>query len=657
MTFPFSAVLGAEQMQLALVLTAVSPDIGGVLVRGEKGTAKSTAVRALAALLPPIEVVDGCRFGCNPAAPDTECPDGPHPHGAPASMRRPRLVELPVGASEDRVVGSLDLERALAEGARAFEPGLLAGAHRGVLYVDEVNLLPDHLVDVLLDAAAMGRNHVERDAVSVRHAARFVLIGSMNPEEGDLRPQLLDRFGLAVDVAASRDPKVRVEVVRRRLAADADPAAFAARWADDERRLAGRISAARARVDSVALPDAALRQIAEICAAFDVDGMRADIVTARTAVAHAAWHDRDEVTTDDVRAAALLALPHRRRRTPFDEPGADQQRLDDILQDTDPDDGPDDADPHDPDGGGPDDPGDGPDRGPGSAPDDAAGGSSTDRSAPPRPPTAQPDQSPPNGVPHEQTAPVGTASPTRTLTGKGRGPAARGRRAAARTGTGRTVGVLPSGSDAGPLHLTATVWAAAAQQHRRGRTTGPLQLAPSDLRRADRRGREGNLVLFVVDASGSMAARARMSQVKAAVLGLLTDAYQRRDRVGLITFRAAGAELALPPTRSVEFAARRLAAIATGGRTPLAAGLLRAATVIAAEQLRDPLRRPLVLLLTDGRADTTAATAAAAPLRAHDVVVVDCESGPVRLGLARRLAIDLGAGYLTLPELTERSAA
>ncbi|MEV4499063.1 ATP-binding protein, partial [Micromonospora arborensis] len=355
-TYPFSAVLGMADMRLALLLNAVSPAIGGVLVRGEKGTAKSTAVRALAALLPPVRRVAGCRFGCDPAEPDPACPDGPHPVGVAAETHPARLVELPVGAAEDRVVGSLDLEKALGEGVRAFEPGLLAAAHRGVLYVDEVNLLHDHLVDLLLDAAAMGRSHVEREGVSVSHAARFLLVGTMNPEEGELRPQLLDRFGLTVEVGASRDPEIRVEVVRRRLAADADPAGFAARWADADAEVARQVAAARRRLPGVRLPDAALRQIAEVCAAFDVDGMRADIVTARTALAHAAWHGRDRVTIDDVRVAARLALPHRRRRDPFDTPGLDDKRLDEALQraqDAHPDDPDDDG----PDGRGPDDTG------------------------------------------------------------------------------------------------------------------------------------------------------------------------------------------------------------------------------------------------------------------------------------------------------------
>ncbi len=234
-------------LKLALALNAVSPGIGGVLVRGEKGTAKSTVVRALAALLPVLTAVAGCRFGCDPSSADPTCPDGPHAADAVAVTRRGRLVELPVGAAEDRVVGSLDLERALTEGVRAFEPGLLAAAHRGVLYVDEVNLLHDHLVDVLLDAAAMGRCYVEREGVSVTHAARFLLVGTMNPEEGELRPQLLDRFGLTVHVAATREPAERAEVVRRGLAFEADPAAFAARWAAADAALAERIVRARGR--------------------------------------------------------------------------------------------------------------------------------------------------------------------------------------------------------------------------------------------------------------------------------------------------------------------------------------------------------------------------------------------------------------------------
>ena len=339
--YPFAGIVGMADLKLALLLNAVSPAIGGVLVRGEKGTAKSTMVRGLAALLPPVPVVPGCPYSCDPAAPDPGCPAGPHPGigGGAVSpgavspeLRAVTLAELPVGATEDRLTGSLDIERVLTAGTTAFQPGLLAAAHRGVLYVDEVNLLHDHLVDLLLDAAALGVNYVEREGVSVRHASRFLLVGTMNPEEGELRPQLLDRFGLTVQVTASQDPAERAEVVRRRLAFEADPAAFARRFAADTAALAGQVAAARARLPGVDLPDAALRQICAVCGAFGVDGMRADLVTARAAIALAAWHGRDVVTEEDIRIAARLALPHRRRRDPFDAPGLDEQALDDALR-------------------------------------------------------------------------------------------------------------------------------------------------------------------------------------------------------------------------------------------------------------------------------------------------------------------------------------
>src|ERR687897_1019599 len=311
--YPFSAIVGSEDMALALVLTTISPEVGGVLVRGEKGTAKTTMVRALAPVLPPIQVVEACRFSCDPLDPDPDCPDGPHPESRTTSTTRPaRLVELPVGASEDRVIGSLDLQQALGAGHVAFQPGLLAAAHRGLLYVDEVNLLHDHLVDLLLDAAAMGRSTVEREGVSVAHASRIVLIGTMNPEEGELRPQLLDRFGLTVEVAAPRDPQLRAEVVRRRMAFDRDGAGFVRAYAAQEDELRRRLIAARSLVDSVELSDDQLTTIAEVCSAFDVDGLRADIVTARAAAAHAAWNGRSLVLREDIRAAARLALPHRR---------------------------------------------------------------------------------------------------------------------------------------------------------------------------------------------------------------------------------------------------------------------------------------------------------------------------------------------------------
>ncbi|GGZ66703.1 MULTISPECIES: putative cobaltochelatase [Streptomyces rochei group] len=647
--FPFTAVVGQDDLRLALLLNAVSPAVGGVLVRGEKGTAKSTAVRALSALMPEVDVVPGCRFSCDPHSPDPGCPDGPHEPGA--GVARPaRMVELPVGASEDRLVGALDIERALAEGVKAFEPGLLADAHRGILYVDEVNLLHDHLVDLLLDAAAMGASYVEREGVSVRHASRFLLVGTMNPEEGELRPQLLDRFGLTVEVSASREPDQRVEVVRRRLAHDDDPAGFAARWANEEAAVRARIAAARELLPSVRLGDGALRQIAATCAAFEVDGMRADIVMARTATALAAWAGRTDVLAEDVRQAALLALPHRRRRNPFDAPGLDEDKLDETLEEFGGQDG---------DGGGDDDPDPGPDGpgGPGGQPepDDAPPG---DGDAAARPEAGEGGEPRPSGA--GEQSPVRAAEPFRTkvLSVPGLGEGVAGRRSRARTEHGRTTGARRPRGALTKLHLAATVQAAAPHQRARGRSGRGLVVRRDDLRQATREGREGNLVLFVVDASGSMAARQRMGAVKGAVLSLLLDAYQRRDKVGLVTFRGAAADVALPPTSSVDAAAARLESLPTGGRTPLAAGLLRAHEVLRVERLRDPARRALVVVVTDGRAtggpEPVALAGRAARLFAAEgvaSVVVDCESGPVRLGLAGRLADELGGTAVTLDEL------
>ncbi len=720
--YPFSSVVGMDDLKLALLLNAVSPGVGGVLVRGEKGTAKSTVVRGLVEVLPPIAVIAGCRFSCDPDSPDPSCPDGPHPVGAPARQRPARLAELPVGATEDRLVGSLDIERALTEGVTAYEPGLLAGAHRGLLYVDEVNLLHDHLVDLLLDAAALGRCYVEREGVSVAHAARFLLVGTMNPEEGELRPQLLDRFGLTVQVAATRDPAERAEVVRRRLAYDGDPAGFTAGWAAETERLARRISDARTRLGRVRLPDAVLRQICAVCSAFSVDGLRGDLVTARAAMALAAWHNREEVTTEDVRQAARLALPHRRRRDPFDAPGLDEEALDEALRQA----GEASPDGNDP-GGGPDCPGGGGGSGsargrtdamngpaaltraqvpgaPGLPRDDGASGGAdargentagpgqsgagesgagesgtgesgtgesgaveADAGAPGGTAAPGPDSAAARASSHDAAratvAPSGTPFRPPVFTIPGIGAGAPGRRSAARIPQGRLTGArLPRGRVTA-VHLPATLRAAAPHQRARGwrPTVGlPLSLAPSDLREAVRHGREGNLVLFAVDASGSMAARERMRAVKGAVLSLLLDAYQRRDKVGMISFRADSAQVLLPPTSSVEAGARRLAELPAGGRTPLAAGLIRSAEVLAAERLRDPGRRPLLVVVTDGRAThgaPGAVTRAAGLLRSVASVVVDCESGPLRLGLAAGLAAALGGRLIRLDELAAGALA
>nr|MBA2396186.1 ATP-binding protein [Ktedonobacteraceae bacterium] len=333
--YPFSALVGQDEMKLALLLNAVSPQIAGVLIRGEKGTAKSTAVRALQALLPDILVSGHCPFGCDPD--DTThlcqaCTQRLEQEEALSRERRPvRLVELPLGATEDRVVGTLDLERAIKDGVRQFEPGLLAAAHRGILYIDEVNLLPDHLVDMLLDAATTGMNIVEREGISFVHPAQFLLIGTMNPEEGDLRPQLLDRFGLSVEVHSFHDPQLRTEVVKRRIAFEASPDAFAVRWLGEEGELRTQIEAARRCLSQVVVPEYIIGLIAHICIQLNVEGLRADITIYKGATALAALEGRQFVTEQDVQRIAAMALPHRLQRQSFEQPGLDPQELEKLT--------------------------------------------------------------------------------------------------------------------------------------------------------------------------------------------------------------------------------------------------------------------------------------------------------------------------------------
>jgi magnesium chelatase subunit I len=320
--FPFSAIVGQDQLKLALEIAAVDPTVGGVLALGDRGTGKTTAVRALAGLLPPMKVVTQCRYGCDPAAGSALCEEckmrvasGP----LKSKLAPVPVVDLPLGATEDRVVGALDLERALTRGEKAFEPGLLARAHRGFLYVDEVNLLEDHLVDLLLDVAASGENVVEREGLSVRHPARFVLIGSGNPEEGELRPQLLDRFGLCVEVRTPEDLPTRVEVVRRRDQFERDPEAFVAKWKKEDDRLRKRIVAAKARLPEVAVPDAVVQRAAELCIKLGTDGLRGELTLVRAARAAASLAGDDAVTDAHLRTVATACLRHRLRRNPLDE--------------------------------------------------------------------------------------------------------------------------------------------------------------------------------------------------------------------------------------------------------------------------------------------------------------------------------------------------
>lgn len=645
--YPFSAIVGQPLLKEALLLCAVDPGIGGVLVRGDKGTAKSTAARGLTQVLPAILRKPGCAFNCAPGQPAAACAVCIAQEPPTATLAEVPFVTLPLGATEDRVLGSLDLQLALQGGQRAFQPGLLAAAHRGILYIDEVNLLADHLVDVLLDVAAMGVNAVQREGLSVSHPARFTLIGTMNLEEGDLRPQLLDRFGLMVEVTAPADKSERAEVVRRRIAYEADPQAFTTRWQEQQDALRVRVAQAQRLLPGVVLDDAMLELISHLCCEFEVASLRADIVMHKTARAIAALQARACVTPDDVRAAALLVLPHRRRRKPFEQSGMDQDKLDDLVDQA-----------RQAQGEGQGSEGAPPD----AAPDEQQGQDQQDQQD-------QQEQQNGEGEGNQQTFAIGTAGPARkisvvTPTARFSASTASGRRSAvADASRGSALRAVP---DANPDHLAvgATLRSAAVRGALAGEGGERLQVNRDDLHRQVRSGRGANLIVFVVDASGSMAAQRRMEAVKGAVLALLTDAYQRRDQLAVIGFRGEQAQLLLAPTRSADLAEQGLRELPTGGRTPLPHALQLAAQLLQqASQASDELP-PLLVILSDGKANVslpgsqgdawTQTLEAAGNLAVQGIpaLVLDTESGYLRLGRAAQLAEALGAPCLTLEQLT-----
>ena len=610
--FPFTAIVGQTTMKRALILNAVNTRIGGVLIRGKKGTAKSTAVRSLAALLPEVSVVRGCPYSCHPE-PAIPSHSALTEKGETSPVtRQVRIVDLPVGATEDRLVGSLDIEQAIRTGSRSFEPGLIAATHRGILYVDEVNLLNDHLVDVLLDAAAMGRNYVEREGISVSHAAEFILVGTMNPEEGDLRPQLLDRFGLAVEVDSAFTPEERREVVKRRIAYESDPFGFMDAWQESEAAERRRILHSQQLLGRVSVPDDILELITDICAEYQVDGLRADIVMYKTASTIAAYEGRDHVVAEDVREAAEMALLHRQRRQPFQQPHLVTEQLDSMIDEFQ-------NRPHD------------------REPQDQDNSQSEEQDdGDPDPPEQEEEQPPkPEGDsgPQDQYFEVGAPFSVRSLQmhpPDHRARPAGGRRARTVSGTpsGRYVGAAIPQDKATDLALDATLRAAAPHQVERRRPhPNPLPegegtngdgngtdsapaflIEPHDVREKVRETKTGSLILFVVDASGSMGAQRRMVAVKGAILSLLLDAYQRRDRVGLIAFRGTTAQVLLPPTSSVDLAHALLSEMPTGGRTPLSRGLLLAMEVIETEKQKDRNVLPLLVVLSDGRANVAMGT-------------------------------------------------
>lgn len=589
---PFTAIVGQYQIKRALILNAINPSIGGVLIRGEKGTAKSSAVRALSEILPSIEVVVGCPFSCDPDAKDELCElcqAKQETHINPTGIqRRVKVVNLPVGATEDRVVGTINIESALKEGIKSLEPGILADANRGILYIDEVNLLDDHVVDLLLDAAAMGVNTVEREGISFSHPARFILIGTMNPEEGELRPQLLDRFGLQVSVETLDNPNDRIAIVRTAEEYLADPWGFSEKYQPLQNELSQKIVTAKDLLTSVYISDDLIRKAVEICIEMGVKTHRAEITIVRTARTIAAFEGHEIVNLADLKEAIELALPHRMRKRPFEEPKIDHDRLDELMNK-------------------PEKPQDQHKEKDKSLDNTDSSQSPSRQSDPPSEKQSSPTSSDDTkSSVHAIGSPIDAKHviPQNDMQIKERyaqgrrfetsGPDQRGKYVKARS--------IPESVD---IAFDATIRSVAHLQDDRKTEKMAVVIKKDELLKKFRVGKTATACLFVVDASGSMGAQMRMEAAKGAIFSLLENSYLNRDRVGLIAFKGMQADLILPLSSSIDLAYSRLCELPTGGRTPLASGLLKAIQVLMNEKLKYPSLIPTLILISDGRANVS----------------------------------------------------
>ncbi len=632
--FPFTAVVGQEPVKKALLLNAVSDQVGGVLIRGRRGTAKSTLARAVAHLLPEIEVVADCPFGCDPR--DIEllcgyCGGRLATEGTlPSSRSRMRMVTLPLNATEEMVVGTLDIEKALRCGEKSFEPGILARANRSILYVDEVNLLEDHIVDILLDSAAMGVNVVEREGVSFKHGARFILVGTMNPEEGDLRPQLEDRFGLCAEVGGEMSAAQRHEILRRNLEFARNPLEFEALWHASQEEMRGRLLAARELYNNVEVPDSILEAVASVVHRAGADGHRADISMLHASRALCALESMEEVALEHVAGVAELALSHRVRKGPLERgSGVDVPALMAGI-------------------------GQSAVSAPGFDADRDGASESAGAYA-----AGEAEKEPVRDTVFDEAslARVEAAAPS---------PGRRGK-AAAKDTRGRYYRSAPPPArrplQASDIALDATIRASAA---RGGDGAGKPEVQPEDLKVKLRRKKSGASIVFVVDASASMGARRRLEASKEAILSLLVDAYQKRDRVGLVVFKDAAAHLVLSPTSSPSLAGRLLEELTPGGTTPLSAGLAMGLAVLERELARDPRPSPVLVLLSDGGGNITLgssdpmkeALAIAREIKLGGIRSIVLDSAPGAAGPgdrpspARKIADAMGGAYFPARNLS-----
>jgi len=624
---PFTAIIGQEKLKKALILNAINSNLHGVLIKGEKGTAKSTAVRALADLLPDIEVVI-CPFNCSPTEPSLQCDicneKFNNDNKLKTEKRKMRVVELPLGATEDRVIGTLDIEKALKGDITALQPGVLAEVSRGILYIDEVNLLDDHLVDVLLDSAAMGVNVIEREGISVSHPSRFILVGTMNPEEGELRPQLLDRFGLQVDVSGIKDVNERIQIIKTVEDFEDDPHGFIKKYKEKQNELKERILNARELLKKVKISDELLEKIAKLCIELGVDGHRADILIASTAKTIAAYNQREKVNKEDVKEAADLVLPHRMKKKPFEEPKPIEDKIDQVMDENKEDD---------------------------EDTKEEEKEQNTEEEQPQK--SKQEDQNrtgrlektfdiensekPEIKIEKDRKLRIGSGRRTKTLSTK----------------SGKYVKARIPNEKTSDIAIDATIRASVARK-------GSLKIEREDFREKIRERKKSTVIVFVVDSSGSMAAKKRMNAAKGAVMSLLEDAYQKRDKVGFVAFRGNKAEILLNPTSSVALAARHLKDLPTGGRTPLPDGMHKGFELLKKEMNKDKNAIPMMVLVSDGKGNVPInndvkheilSLANEIKEKNMNLVVIDSEHGFLKLGYNKEIVEVSNGKYYNLNEL------
>jgi len=645
--YPFSAIAGQERMKKALLLNAVCPSIGGVLLRGEKGTAKSTAVRALSALLPEIEVVAGCPYGCDPGGHLCfQCREHKKQGSKlPVAMKKVPIVNLPLGVTEDRVTGAIDLEEAIKQGKKRLQRGLLAEAHRGILYIDEVNLLNDHIVDIILDASAMGMNIVEREGISLAHPSEFILVGTMNPEEGELRPQLLDRFGLCVEVETPSEVELRLNVLKLRERFDNNADIFIHTYRTEQKQLMQKIAKARKLLARIRISEQMLRLCSQLSIQAFTAGHRADITIHNTARAIAALNEQEEVREEDVRSAAKFVLVHRTRMAPPPPQPPEPEHNHDQQQNKS------DEQPQ-------EEPPPQPSENDKSEKKHAEKSGNEDRDS--KESQSQIDPA------IETIFPVGSPFRIKSFSTKKdrifrKGS---GRRTRSRTvlKTGRYVKSRQNDHPC-DLALDATIRAAAPYQNRRQKNDVAIAIERKDLRQKMREKRIGNLIVFVVDASGSMGAGKRMVETKAAILSLLLDAYQKRDKIAMVAFRGIEADVLLPPTNSVELVYKLLEELPTGGKTPLSHGITMGYQMIESQLRKDSHTCPIMVLISDGKGNVSLsggkplpeaieiATTIREDGRTRSVVIDVEKPGLINFGLAREISSHLGGLYFKIEDL------